>query len=92
MRCWLWNSRRLACGRLGRRAEPDTTSDRHSFPVYKCRHLTGYFRRPGFRHTILIMISDEQIEQWADEAEAGYDVEEMKRRERGRPGRGAEPM
>lgn len=37
-------------------------------------------------------MSEEQIQQWADEAEAGYDVEELKRRGRGRPGRGAEPM
>ena len=36
--------------------------------------------------------TDEQIQAWADEAEAGYDVEELKRRGRGRPGRGAEPM
>lgn len=38
------------------------------------------------------MVSEEQIRQWADEAEAGYDVEELKRRGRGRPGRGTEPM
>ena len=38
------------------------------------------------------MVSDEQIQQWANEAEAGYDVEDLKRRGRGRPGRGAEPM
>ncbi|WP_136518626.1 ribbon-helix-helix protein, CopG family [Cellulomonas telluris] len=38
------------------------------------------------------MVSDEQIQQWADEAEAGYDVDALKRRGRGRPGRGAEPM
>ena len=38
------------------------------------------------------MVSEEQIQQWAGEAEAGYDVEAMKRRGRGRPGRGAEPM
>lgn len=38
------------------------------------------------------MVSEEQIKKWADEAEAGYDVEELKRRGRGRPGRGAEPM
>ncbi|MGL5819159.1 MAG: ribbon-helix-helix protein, CopG family [Phycicoccus sp.] len=38
------------------------------------------------------MVSDEQIQQWADEAERGYDVEELKSRGRGRPGRGAEPM
>lgn len=38
------------------------------------------------------MVSEAQIQEWADEAEAGYDVEELKRRGRGRPGRGAEPM
>ena len=38
------------------------------------------------------MVSDEQIQHWADQAEAGYDVEELQRRGRGRPGRGAEPM
>lgn len=38
------------------------------------------------------MVSEEQIQQWADQAEAGYDVEELKHRGRGRPGRGAEPM
>ena len=38
------------------------------------------------------MVSEEQVRQWADEAETGYDGEEMKRRGRGRPGRGAEPM
>lgn len=38
------------------------------------------------------MVSDEQVEAWADEAEEGYDVAALKRRGRGRPGRGAEPM
>lgn len=38
------------------------------------------------------MVTEEQIREWADEAEAGYDVEDLKRRGRGRPGRGAEPM
>lgn len=38
------------------------------------------------------MVSDQRIQKWADEAEAGYDVAELKRRGRGRPGRGAEPM
>lgn len=38
------------------------------------------------------VVSEEQIQNWADEAEAGYDVDELKRRGRGRPGRGAEPM
>lgn len=36
-------------------------------------------------------VTEEQIAAWVDEAEAGYDVEEMKRRGRGRPGRGAQP-
>lgn len=38
------------------------------------------------------VVTEEQIQKWADEAEAGYDVEELKRRGRGRPGRGAEAM
>lgn len=38
------------------------------------------------------MVTEEQIQKWVDEAEAGYDVEELKRRGRGRPCRGAEPM
>ena len=37
-------------------------------------------------------VTEEMIDAWADEAEAGYDVEDLKRRGRGRPGRGAEPM
>lgn len=37
-------------------------------------------------------IQEEQILAWADEAEAGYDVESLRQRGRGRPGRGAEPM
>lgn len=37
-------------------------------------------------------VGDEQIQRWADEAEAGYDIEQLKRRGRGRPGRGTEPM
>lgn len=37
-------------------------------------------------------VTDEQLQAWADEAEAGYDVELLKKRGRGRPGRGAEPM
>lgn len=36
-------------------------------------------------------VTEEQIAAWAAEAEAGYDVDELKRRGRGRPGRGAEP-
>jgi hypothetical protein len=36
-------------------------------------------------------VSEEQIAEWAAEAERGYDVDALMRRGRGRPGRGAEP-
>jgi len=36
-------------------------------------------------------VTQDQIAAWAAEAEAGYDVAAMKKRARGRPGRGAEP-
>ena len=36
-------------------------------------------------------VTEEQIAAWSAEAEAGYDVEILKRRGRGRPGRGSEP-
>ena len=38
------------------------------------------------------VVSEQEIQEWADEAEVGYDVDELKRRGRGRPGRGAAPM
>lgn len=38
-----------------------------------------------------VPVTESQIAAWAAEAEAGYDVEALKRRGRGRPGRGAEP-
>ena len=38
------------------------------------------------------MVGEGQIQEWANEGEVGYDVEELRRRGRGRPGRGAEPM
>ena len=47
---------------------------------------------PPFSSYDMRMVGEEQIQRWADEAEAGYDVDELKRRGRGRPGRGAEPM
>jgi hypothetical protein len=37
-----------------------------------------------------VPVSEEQIVAWAAEAEAGYDVRELRARRRGRPGRGAE--
>lgn len=38
-----------------------------------------------------VPVTEEQISAWATEADVGYDVEALKRRGRGRPGRGAEP-
>lgn len=38
-----------------------------------------------------VPVTEEQIAEWAAEAEAGYDVDALKKRGRGRPGRGAEP-
>ncbi|WP_417215593.1 ribbon-helix-helix protein, CopG family [Arthrobacter sp.] len=38
-----------------------------------------------------VPVTDGQIAAWVTEAEIGYDVEKLKKRGRGRPGRGAEP-
>jgi len=38
-----------------------------------------------------VPVTEEQISGWAAEAEAGYDVKQLKQRGRGRPGRGSEP-
>ena len=38
-----------------------------------------------------VPVTEEQIDAWAAEAEAGYDVAALKQRGRGRPGRGSEP-
>ncbi len=38
-----------------------------------------------------VPVTEEQIAAWAAQAEAGFDVAALKRRGRGRPGRGAEP-
>ncbi len=38
-----------------------------------------------------VPVTEAQIAAWATEAEAGYDVNALKKRGRGRPGRGAEP-
>ncbi len=46
----------------------------------------------GERETISgVPVTEEQIDSWVQEAEVGYDVEALKRRGRGRPGRGSEP-
>lgn len=54
--------------------------------------LVSPLELPLFSLYDILVVSEEQIQKWADEAEAGYDVDELKRRGRGRPGRGAEPM
>lgn len=38
-----------------------------------------------------VPVSEEKIRAWAEQAEAGYDTDALKRRGRGRPGRGAQP-
>lgn len=38
-----------------------------------------------------VPVTEEQIAAWAAEAEAGIDIEALKKRGRGRPGRGAGP-
>lgn len=46
----------------------------------------------GSRETIKgAPVTEEEIAAWAAEAEAGYDIEVLKKRGRGRPGRGAAP-
>lgn len=37
-----------------------------------------------------VPVTEEQIERWALEAEKGYDFDALKKRGRGRPGRGAQ--
>lgn len=54
----------------------------------------GHTRPLNFVYDILMRedeITQDMIEAWADEAEAGYNVEQLLKRGRGRPGRGAEP-
>ncbi|NKE08590.1 MULTISPECIES: ribbon-helix-helix protein, CopG family [Kocuria] len=38
-----------------------------------------------------VPVTEAQIAVWAAEAEAGYDAQVLKKRGRGRPGRGAKP-
>ncbi len=38
-----------------------------------------------------VPVTEQQIAAWAAEAESGFDIDALKRRGRGRPGRGAEP-
>jgi len=61
---------------------PSPNADRLSVTL-ECISISSYDK---------YVVTEEQIQDWADEAESGYDVDELKRRGRGRPGRGAEPM
>ncbi|MBX3142014.1 MAG: CopG family transcriptional regulator [Trueperaceae bacterium] len=46
----------------------------------------------GSRETINgVPVTEERIAAWVAEAEAGYAVKPLKKRGRGRPGRGSEP-
>ena len=63
----------------------------------ECRHGHSVARSPSlelrsFSLYDIWVAREEQIQQWADKAVAGYDVDVLKRRGRGRPGRGVEPM
>lgn len=60
-------------------------------PSCRVAQVPGTLPRPSFSLYDLRMFSDEPIQEWADEARAGYDPEKLRRRGRGRPGRGAEP-
>ncbi len=54
--------------------------------------FTYYTIAMSKRETIKgVQVTEEQISEWVAEAEAGYDIDALKKRGRGRPGRGAEP-
>lgn len=56
------------------------------------RVFSLYINAMSERETINgVPVTEEQIAAWTAEAEAGFDVEVLKKRGRGRPGRGAEP-
>ena len=59
-----------------------------SFPLLTLAHFSYY--DIGMNETIdKKKVTEEQIAVWIDEAEKGYDVNVLKKRGRGRPGRGA---
>lgn len=70
----------------------------HMPPIVRADILQPLISRrtdvPPVTHAVSLydirVASEEQIDKWAEEAEQGYDVEELKRRGRGRPGRGAD--
>ena len=61
----------------------------------RCPQLSALVEDPFSSYDIRVgenEVNEQQIQNWADEAENGYDAHELKRRGRGRPGRGTEPM
>jgi hypothetical protein len=62
-----------------KRMSPLTSISYHINDVSECETING------------VPVTEEQIAAWSAEAEAGYDVAALKKRGRGRPGRGAEP-
>jgi len=57
-----------------------------------CGTFSLYINRMRGRETINgEPVTEEQIQAWIAESEAGYDIAALKKRGRGRPGRGAEP-
>jgi hypothetical protein len=73
-----------------------TTSSRRTWPPERegliGRSSGRLWPSPRFSSYDFGVVSERQIQESADEAEAGYDIDELKRRGRGRPGRGAAPM
>lgn len=54
--------------------------------------VSYYIKYVGANETIKgTPVTETQIAEWAADAEVGYDVSALKKRGRGRPGRGAEP-
>ena len=75
-------------------------SSSHSLALSGCRVLRqGKIPRPSFVYDIAVgehflhgrRVSDEQIQAWADEAEAGYDLQRLLRPTPGAPQPGKGP-
>lgn len=60
-------------------------------PAAVSPHSSAYYNIPMTEMINGRPVTEDQIAEWAAEAEAGYDVEKLRRRGRGRPGRGAQP-
>ena len=44
-----------------------------------------------YDNPMTVKVTDKQLDAWVAEAERGYNPQELKKRGRGRPGRGSEP-